>query len=69
MSFLWCCFFLDKNLKNNVIYLTVSICEMCEAESKMIYILFYDAFKSDQMYGCLFTLDDSQKLTTKYAPT
>ena len=42
---------------------------MCEAKSKMIYILFYDAFKSDQMYECLFTLDDSQKLTTKYAPT
>ena len=44
---------------------------MCEAESKMIYIFFikfYDAFKSDQMYGCLFRLDDSQKPITKYTP-
>ena len=58
--------------KNNVIYLKVSICEMCEAESKMIYIFFikfYDAFKSDQMYGCLFRLYDSQKPITKYTPT
>ena len=31
-------FLSGQKSKNNVIYLKVSICEMCEAESKMIYI-------------------------------